>query len=204
MNKSITYLAVICIAVAMISVSGCKDFKQFKESRSELKQEKKERKEALKAEKEAQKSDIVEVEKVENVEVIEEKDNAGDSLYFSYQRTPCFGRCPIFKLKVFNSGFATYDGTNFVDYIGLYKAQISQKTLDELEDALKEANFFWLDDSYDNENVTDLPSRIIEVNLNGKYKKVVGRYQFPEELKELFKKLDKLFENIEWEPHSEN
>ena len=203
MRSIFTYSFTICVILGMFSISGCKDFRKFKESRSELKQEKKVRKDARKEEKENLAS--AEIDDIETPKEVEElKTNNTDSLYFSYKRTPCFGRCPIFKLKIYNSGYATYDGTNFVDYIGLYKASISKGTLDSLESALKEANFFWLEDAYDNENVTDLPSRIVEVNLNGKHKKVIGRYQFPEELKQLYIKLDKLFEHIEWEPHSEN
>lgn len=201
MKVRITYSIMALFVISLISLPACKDFRKFKESRAALNQKKQEAKEANEA------TEVIEDEagpKTESENVNEEKEIIKDSLFFSYERTPCFGRCAIFKLKIYDSGRASYDGTNFVDNIGFFKSQLSIETLGEIESYLKEANFFWLEDTYDNKNVTDLPSRIIEVNKNGKYKKVIARYQFPEELKQLFIKLDNLFETIDWEPHSEN
>ena len=125
-------------------------------------------------------------------------------MFLAYERTPCFGRCPIFKLKVYQSGFAVYNGINFVDYIGTYHFTFEKSVLEELNEALEKARFLEMNDSYDNEQVMDLPSRIIEASFQGQRKKVIGRYILPQEFKELTQTIDKIFENVEWQAHSQN
>jgi len=170
---------------------SCKNIKKFKEARAENKAEK-------------EQEVMLDEQMEEPIEIEEELVIVFDSLYLSYEKTPCFGRCPTFQLKVYQSGFATYNGTNFVDFIGYYKYKFNQETLDKIKMALHESDYFNMKDSYDNEHVTDLPAKIIGANMDGVSKTVVGRYNLPTEFKELYKKLDNIFENVEWQPHSEN
>jgi len=39
-----------------------------------------------------------------------EKVAPGDSLFVSLSRTPCYGRCPIYKLDIYDSGYSEYEG----------------------------------------------------------------------------------------------
>jgi len=191
MNKILKNIFFFAFIFSLAAALGCKNIKKFKEARAENK---------------AEKEQVVEIDETVNEleEVKEEVVIESDSLYFSYQKTPCFGRCPTFELKVYQSGFATYNGTNFVDFIGFYKYSFDQETLDSVKSALHESDFFKMKDSYDNEHVTDLPAKIIGANIDGISKTVTGRYNLPDEFKELYKTLDKIFENVEWQPHSEN
>ncbi|MEM7162977.1 MAG: DUF6438 domain-containing protein [Bacteroidota bacterium] len=195
MNKTLQLIVFLFLIGLMAMALGCKNIQKFKESREELKASNEEQTEVI--------ADILIEESPDSSEVIEEVTNT-DSLFFAYERTPCFGRCPIFQLKVYQSGFAVYNGTNFVDYIGIYKYRFEQSTLNELKNALNSADFFAMQDVYDNEQVMDLPARIVEANFDGNKKKVMGRYNLPKEFKELTQTIDKIFENIEWKAHSEN
>lgn len=191
MNRTLKIILFFTMLIGISVMFSCKNFKKFKEARAENKAEKEQQ-----AELEEQAEEVTEKE--------EEVVIATDSLYFSYQKTPCFGRCPTFELKVYQSGFATYNGTNFVDFIGFYKYNFDQETMDSIKAALHESDFFNMKDSYDNEHVSDLPAKIIGANIDGLSKKVTGRYGLPDEFKELYKALDKIFENVEWTPHSGN
>ncbi len=113
-----------------------------------------------------------------------------DSLFATYEKTACFGLCPIFKLTVYKSGLAYYEGIKNVDNIGLYKGNIDVSELDKTLKLAEEIKYFQMEAVYDG-NVTDLPSTIYVIN-KGSRKQVVDRYRGPEELE----KLDKLFEQM--------
>ena len=199
------YYIAIVLSLLITSIGGCKVFQDFSEKRKVTKEKQAERKLEWQAQKEAEKEQAkLELEESKKEIDKEAEINDSDSLFFSYEKTPCFGRCPSFKLKIYNSGYSTYDGTNFVDYIGFYKTNFDQTFLDRISLTLDSAGFYDMYDQYDNSNVMDLPSTIIEAKINGVNKKVIGRYNLPQEFKELRKNLDNIFENVEWEAHSKN
>ena len=57
----------------------------------------------------------------DTVVVITEAKVVEDSVLLLYSRTPCFGMCPVFELKVLKSGKAFYNGKNFTDFSFLTK-----------------------------------------------------------------------------------
>ena len=112
------------------------------------------------------------------------------------KKTPCFGKCPYFEVSIFDDGSIIYEGFKFVDRIGVYKSKINNKKVALIEDYIRRIDFFSFDDVYD-ATVTDLPSIIIEVNSQGKYHKVKGRYKMPEKFRLFSKFLDNLLLEIE-------
>ena len=189
LNVIITFFGLL--AFVLVSES-CQKFKDHKKARIALKEKKRERKENLT---EVQDSTVVADMNTET---------KGDSLFLYYEKTPCFGRCPIFKMTIYESGFATYDGINFVDNIGFHKATISNEKMGKIKDLLNAIGYFDLDDAYDNEHIMDIPARIIEARYSGKQKRILARYNVPEKLRDTMNELDKLFENTEWVPYSSN
>jgi hypothetical protein len=125
--------------------------------------------------------------------------NNSDSLLISYERTPCFGRCPVFKIKVYESGYTTYQGVNFVEYMGYFYTRIDASKLAEIKAAISASDFFSLEDRYDNEQVMDLPSKIYQVDIEGMNKRITARYQVPESLNILGQKMEKIFEGTAWQ-----
>ncbi len=112
------------------------------------------------------------------------------------KKTPCFGKCPYFEVSIFDDGSIIYEGLKFVDRIGFYKSTINKKKVALVEDYIRRIDFFSFDEVYD-AKVTDLPSIIIEVNLQGQHHKVKGRYKMPEKFKIFTKFLDNMLLEIE-------
>ena len=112
------------------------------------------------------------------------------------RKTPCFGKCPYFEVSIFDDGLIKYEGFKFVDRIGLHSSKINKKQVALIEDFIRRIDFFSFDEVYD-ARVTDLPSIIIEINLNGEYHKVKGRYKIPEKFKLFTKFIDDLILGLE-------
>ena len=104
-------------------------------------------------------------------------------LIISLERTPCYGTCPIYKIKIFSDGSAFYHGERFVEKIGNYEFSVSKETLNYILKKADEIGFFELEDKY-TANITDLPKTITFIK-NGKHRKrVVDYYGAPKTLKE--------------------
>lgn len=120
----------------------------------------------------------------------------GDSTLITYEKTPCFGHCPIFKLSIYKSGYAVLRGVKNTEMIGLYTGMVNTEQIDEVFEVANEINFFTMYEVYDGK-VTDLPSTIYMLN-KGEKKQVLSRYQGPEELKQLSLVLDHLVKEVKW------
>jgi hypothetical protein len=112
------------------------------------------------------------------------KNNAKDTLYFTMERTPCFGMCPTDKVQIFSDGKVIYEGIRFVDMMGVYEGEMSEGQLIRLENQLRDMRFFMLMDEYDGP-VTDLPSTIFYVLWGDKQKRVLNRFNGDPSLKTL-------------------
>lgn len=112
-----------------------------------------------------------------------------ETIFISMERTPCLGRCPGYTITIYETGMVIYDGRDFVEREGKYSTMLSNDAMEELKNYINSINFFNLKDKYDKE-ITDIPSCIIAVSLDGKYKKIIDRYEGPQGLKELEKLID--------------
>lgn len=117
-------------------------------------------------------------------------------------RTACYGRCPMYQAIFMDNGEVKYIGKRFVDNVGTYKTLLSEEEIKEIEKRITDINYYQFDSIYPT-LVTDFPSCITEVNLNGKYKRVLDRQNPPRELREYELFLDGLLENRDWEKLSE-
>ena len=131
------------------------------------------------------KKDVAVVETPVQVETVAVPEVPLDSLFCRYERTPCFGRCPVFELKIYRSGYAVYEGKNFVDLIGFYHTTFTATSLQKINDTAEAIKYFSLKDSYDNPYVTDLPTITTEIHTEKHNKSVAARYQSPAELQTL-------------------
>ncbi len=121
----------------------------------------------------------------------------GDSVYFMIERTACYGTCPAYKLTIFQSGEALYEGRRFADREGRFTGRVDAATMQALKDAAEASGFYRLEKEYDMP-VTDLPSLIIRLNTGGRDKKVVGRVGTPQSFKDLGQQVEKLLSGVEW------
>jgi hypothetical protein len=114
-----------------------------------------------------------------------------ESIFITMERTPCFGKCPSYKITIFNTGNVAYEGYKFAKKEGKYTAKLTKPQLSELKAKIEAINLFELQSKYDSK-ITDIPSCILLVNHNGNTKKILDRDGAPVEIKEFEKLIDAL------------
>jgi len=123
-----------------------------------------------------------------------------DSLFFTMRRTPCFGKCKAYEINVYRSGYATFNGGSNVELIGMHQGHVGMDTMNTILTQAEKIDFFALEDRYDNEGITDLPSTIIQIAADGKNKKVVSRVGTPEALMSFISMTEGLLYPLAWRP----
>lgn len=121
--------------------------------------------------------------------------NAFADLTITLKRTVCHGTCPSYKLTIDGAGTVNYEGQDFVEVKGRQTASIGLDQIQELVSAFEAANFFSLQDNYTAYDVTDSPSAITSITINGRTKTVTHYYgdkSAPQELFDLEAKIDEI------------
>ena len=138
----------------------------------------------------------------DTVVVVMEPSVPKDSLAVHFENTPCFGRCPVFKIKVYKSGFATYEGLNFAEKMGLYSYRFSAADLEKIYSMADSIGYFELQSEYNDPRVSDLPSTISEIKLNDRKHRIVARMGVPQKLKDFHENLGIMLNERDWKPYS--
>ncbi len=112
----------------------------------------------------------------------------------SLERTPCFGTCPVYKVEIHSDGRIEYNGKEFSNPKGDYETFIPLDEVELIRRAIVESRFLNLEDIYDNVYISDLPSAITTLTVNGKQIKTVkNRYNPPPQLVKLEVFIDSLW-----------
>jgi hypothetical protein len=53
-----------------------------------------------------------------------------DSLFLRFERTPCFGMCKAFRIHLYTSGRASYEGRSHVEKEGMHEARVGRDTME--------------------------------------------------------------------------
>lgn len=123
------------------------------------------------------------------------------------ERTPCFGRCPVYTIAVSSSGKVTYNGRANVNQLGTISAQIPREKVEALVDELDRAGYFTFADKYVpaepacGNYATDLPSVISAVMHRGRSKTIVHDYgcgSAPAALVVLERRIDEVLGSERW------
>ena len=114
-----------------------------------------------------------------------------ETTFITMERTPCFGKCPSHKITIFNTGNVIYEGYRFSFKEGTHSAKLDEGQLTILKNKIKEIDFFNLQDKYDSK-MTDIPSCILEVEMDGKKKKILDRSEAPKKLRDFEKLIEKM------------
>lgn len=120
------------------------------------------------------------------------------TLFASIERTPCFGRCPTYTMKIYSDGFVEFNGERDHDMIGLYTTTITQQQMDAILETANDIEFFTFDDKYDDGMVTDLPSTTTTIVADGKTKSVMRRHGHPKSLVQLEQAIDAVIKSARW------
>ncbi len=125
------------------------------------------------------------------------KANEYKDVIITLERTPCYGTCPDYKLTIYGDGKIVYEGKEYVKITGTQTAQISIDQVKAIVDEFYRIDYFSLQDKYTG-NITDLPTTITSITINGTTKKVVNYYGAPKKLDELENKIDEITNSKIW------
>jgi len=127
------------------------------------------------------------------------------SAVITLERTVCFGFCPVYTLTIYGDGRVEYEGQQYVEVTGKQTAVLTPEQVKELVNDFENANYFDMEDEYI-APVTDLPTTITSITLDGKFKTVrnyggclsESPVKAPQALCELETKIDELTNSIQW------
>jgi len=121
-----------------------------------------------------------------------------EQVIFEQKKTPCFGTCPVYELKIYDNRTAEIMASQNLDIKGHYLSKIPEERFEALKKAFDESNFFKYKDQYTS-NITDLPTTYITYRKGEKEKTIQDYHGAPVSLKELEKMLHNLVLELSWE-----
>lgn len=122
------------------------------------------------------------------------------------QRTSCYGPCPIYTVTIDARGTVTYDGEKFVRVVGRDTARIDPSLVARLLASAERIRFFELRDAYREiqnpdgsvTTVTDLPTTIVTLTVNGRSKRVEDYVGAPDILAPFEREIDEAARTKRW------
>ncbi|MBL4668791.1 MAG: hypothetical protein JKY30_05955 [Flavobacteriales bacterium] len=112
-----------------------------------------------------------------------------EKIFITMERSPCYGQCATYKIKIYNTGKVEYEGIKFAKKIGAYTKILNQNQLTEIKNQIEFIKLFEMKDKYDS-NISDIPSTLVLVIYKGKKKIILDRFGAPNELKQFEKLID--------------
>jgi hypothetical protein len=124
-----------------------------------------------------------------------------ETVSFTLERTMCFGRCPVYKVKIRGDGTVLYEGSHFVAVEGSRQDRISREDVRRLLELARAADYFSLLPAY-RAHITDMPSCITSVSIDGKTMTVVDyageSVGMPLGVSELESAIDRMANTARW------
>lgn len=118
------------------------------------------------------------------------------------ERQPCFGFCPVYTVTLHGDGRVEYDGTQNVEVSGPQTSTIDPAAVQSLADDMAAAGYFDWNDSYMNQEVTDMAYVITSITLSdGTTKRIehyYGDFSAPEALTALETQIDQTANVAQW------
>ncbi len=117
-----------------------------------------------------------------------------------FKKTPCYGKCPMYNVELYNNGRVVYNGKKFVERVGTYEAKISEADVKMVKQKFFDIEFLDLPNEYpvDGQKIADLPSTIIDFRVGDMIKQVRDRHGAPDKLKDFEKWLADYFDGLAW------
>lgn len=152
------------------------------------------------------------VKKAENVSVknaptppvsnpaLDVRDVMEQNLVAMLKRTPCFGKCPSYEVKVYDNGRAIYTGFAFVPRIGKFEAIVPATFINRLQKEAVKNGYTTLLTKYpsDDSAIKDLPTTITFLRSGKKGNRVENNYDAPKELIEFENWFENEIQNMDW------
>ncbi len=118
----------------------------------------------------------------------------------SVQKTPCFGKCPAFKITFDAKGLATYEGKKHVKMLGTYTAPISGKEYTAILSAAQNIGYFSMPKTCppNGKFIADLPFTITTLHFGNDRHQIRNNIDAPQELTDYENFLIELGESLKW------
>ena len=114
----------------------------------------------------------------------------------TFERTPCFGTCPGYSMKVYENGRVEYAGTRAVPMMGPRELKLPVAAIADLQRQAREVHFDQFEKRY-SRNTSDLPSTVIGVRQpSGLLKLVTVEEGEPENVRDLVAYFGKQFDAL--------
>ncbi len=112
-------------------------------------------------------------------------------------KSPCYGRCPVFRLTIYENGIVSFDGERYTERVGLWVKELEAERYDEILRAFRKANLWRFRNVYRGEYY-DAPTVSITYYEEGDVKTIVGKDGRPYQVLELEAMLDNLARSEGW------
>lgn len=125
----------------------------------------------------------------------------------TFERTPCFGTCPVYAITVAGDGSVVFNGTRNVDSTGRFIGRIDVGRVASLRRAFDDAQYFALDDKYGygeancREYGTDAARILTSITTPERTKRVdhdLGCSNVPTRLADLYRRFDEIVGTSRW------
>lgn len=113
------------------------------------------------------------------------------------EKGPCYGRCPVFTLTIYENGVVTYEGKRFTEREGLHYRKLDKKEIAEIQEKFRQADFFSFQRVYPS-RLPDLATVTLTFSEDNKSWSVMGKDGRPDKVVALENFLDKIANTGEW------
>ena len=122
-----------------------------------------------------------------------------DYKMFGYEKTACYGTCPVYKVAIHKSGKATWNGKSNVEKMGNWSATLSERQVKEIKERAVKAGYFDFHNKYPLEGqVADASRTITYVRFGDTEKKITHTLGGPDALVDFEEYLNKVISNLNW------
>ncbi len=119
-------------------------------------------------------------------------------LRFSMSKGVCFGSCPVYELKIYHGGYATFLGRQNTEKLGLFEKMLLKDDFKKIIKAFDKIDFDLYPSQFKS-NIPDLPTIKIGYHNGENFRIVAGKEDRPEELMQVQFLLEKIVDNKQWQ-----
>lgn len=132
------------------------------------------------------------------VEVPMEELLSGPELVASLAKTPCYGHCPVFEVRIYADGKVEFYGKENVKLTGKYLSKLTPSALQELREKAGALGFFQFASRYpeNGKRISDLPNTITYLKSAQAEKTVVNNHSSPLALRKFEAYLEELINRL--------
>lgn len=116
-------------------------------------------------------------------------------------RTPCYGKCPVFTIELFDNGVVKYNGVAFVDKKGIFTAKVTPAFIANIQSKALSIKYLSLENKYPIAPVViaDLPTTTTFIRIGEEGKQITNNFDAPRDLIDFENWLEHEFEKLDWQ-----